>query len=83
MSFFIYENWQAGPHKVVIHHGSCGHCNDGTGRSRGNYDRSHGDWRGPFSSLDEARRTSASIPVAVHNECPCVGRFESNGQIAP
>jgi len=25
--FYIYENWQAGPRKEVIHDGSCGHCN--------------------------------------------------------
>jgi len=23
--YYIYENWQAGPHKAVIHHAECGH----------------------------------------------------------
>lgn len=31
MTFYIYENWQAGPHKAVLHTGPCGHCNDGQG----------------------------------------------------
>jgi hypothetical protein len=22
--FYIYENWVAGPHKIVLHRGSCG-----------------------------------------------------------
>src|ERR1700728_1126715 len=25
--FYIYENWVAGPHKIVLHRGSCGQCN--------------------------------------------------------
>ena len=33
--FYIYENWQAGPHKAVIHRGSCGHCNNGQGKTGG------------------------------------------------
>ena len=27
MNFYIYENWQAGPRKAVIHVGNCGFCN--------------------------------------------------------
>jgi hypothetical protein len=47
MAFYVYENWQAGPHKTVIHEGSCGFCNHGAGRA-GGYDPSHAEWHGPF-----------------------------------
>jgi hypothetical protein len=43
MRYFVYENWQAGPHKAVIHRGTCGHCNEGRGRA-GGYDRAHAQW---------------------------------------
>ena len=74
MSFFIYENWQAGPHKVVIHHSSSGHCNEGTGRSRGTFDPKNGAWHGPYPSLENARRKSrqkrgASFKRNSLNEC--------------
>ena len=26
---YLYENWQAGPHKTVLHRGSCAFCNNG------------------------------------------------------
>ncbi len=54
MSYYIYENWQAGPHKAVIHVGSCGFCNDGEGRA-GGYDPRHAKWLGPYETLDAAR----------------------------
>jgi len=54
MDFYIYENWQAGPHKAVSHVGSCGYCNDGHGRA-GGYDSSHAKWDGPYHSLREAQ----------------------------
>ena len=34
MTYYIYENWQAGPHKAKIHQSSCGHCNGGLGRTQ-------------------------------------------------
>src|SRR5215469_8736750 len=55
--FYIYENWQAGPRKAVIHKGSCGHCNDGNGVS-GGYDPKHAKWHGPFESLAAAHEGS-------------------------
>ena len=76
MAFFIYENWQAGPHKMVIHYGSCGFCNEGTGRSRGGYDPSHARWHGPFATLHDARRESESRMVPDRRECACVARFD-------
>ena len=33
--FYIYENWAAGPHKIVLHRGSCGQCSHGKGRPSG------------------------------------------------
>ena len=29
--FYVYENWLAGPHKVVLHRSGCGQCNHGKG----------------------------------------------------
>lgn len=72
MSFFIYENWQAGPHKAVIHFGSCGFCNEGKGIA-GGYDPNHAHWHGPYPTLDNARKVSQSISnVVVRKECRCV-----------
>jgi hypothetical protein len=31
VSYYVYENWQAGPHKSVIHSDECGFCNHGAG----------------------------------------------------
>ena len=31
--FYVYENWLAGPHKVVLHRSNCGQCNHGKGAS--------------------------------------------------
>lgn len=72
MPYYIYENWQAGPHKAVIHDGACGHCNNGEGRA-GGYDSGHAKWHGPFSSLDAAMRQQKSMPVKVRKSCRCVG----------
>ena len=69
MAYYIYENWQAGPHKAVIHRGSCGHCNNGQGRNEGNYDPDHGEWRGPWDDLQEARKAQAKMSVEVRKEC--------------
>ena len=32
VNFYIYENWLAGPHKIVLHRSTCGQCNHGKGR---------------------------------------------------
>lgn len=69
MAYYIYENWQAGPHKAVIHAGDCGYCNDGKGKM-GGYDPSHAEWHGPFNTLSEARKASRELNnVAEHKEC--------------
>jgi len=73
MDFYIYENWQAGPHKAVIHFGECGYCNNGVGRA-GGYDPKHALWHGPYSNLQAARGFQRSLNVAVRSECRCVSR---------
>lgn len=70
--FYIYENWQAGPRKAVIHRGSCGHCNDGSGKA-GGYNRNHAQWHGPYDTLQDARAASNALRNIVNrSECACV-----------
>ncbi len=70
--FFIYENWAAGPRKIVLHRGSCGQCNHGKGRPAG-HDVNHARWHGPYASLAEARETAhAMTGVLIRSECKCV-----------
>lgn len=71
MAYYIYENWQAGPHKAVIHNGSCGFCNEGQGRA-GGYDPSHAKWHGPFATVESARLEQNRMQVKVRKECRCV-----------
>lgn len=71
-NFFIYENWLAGPHKVVLHRSTCGQCNHGKGRPAG-HDANHSRWHGPYASLSEARNTSHGMAnVLIRSECKCV-----------
>ena len=69
MTYYIYENWQAGPHKAVIHSGSCAYCNDGRGRSNGAYDRAHGKWHGPYDDLNAAQQAQQELCVVKRDEC--------------
>ncbi|GAC1505728.1 MAG: 4-hydroxy-tetrahydrodipicolinate synthase [Terriglobales bacterium] len=70
--FFVYENWSAGPHKIVVHRSTCGQCNRGKGRPSG-YEPSHARWHGPYASLAEAREVSHQLPsVLIRSECKCV-----------
>jgi 4-hydroxy-tetrahydrodipicolinate synthase len=70
--FFIYENWAAGPHKVVLHRASCSQCNSGKGRPAG-HDANHARWHGPFASLSEAREASQHMAsVLIRSECKCI-----------
>jgi 4-hydroxy-tetrahydrodipicolinate synthase len=71
-NFFIYENWLAGPHKIVLHRSTCGQCNHGKGRPAG-HDANHSKWHGPYVSLTEARNAShAMANVLIRSECKCV-----------
>ncbi len=70
--FFIYENWAAGPHKIVLHRGSCGQCAHGKGRPSG-HDQNHARWHGPYASLAETRAAAHDMTgVLIRSECKCV-----------
>ena len=70
--FYIYENWAAGPHKIVLHRGSCGQCNQGKGRPSG-HDANHARWHGPYSTLAQGREAAHDMTgVLIRSECKCV-----------
>jgi 4-hydroxy-tetrahydrodipicolinate synthase len=70
--FFIYENWAAGPHKIVLHRGTCGQCSHGKGRPSG-HDLNHARWHGPYANLTDARAAAhAMTGVLIRSECKCV-----------
>jgi len=70
--FFVYENWAAGPRKIVLHRGSCGQCSHGKGRPAG-HDINHARWHGPYPTLAEARESALSMTaVLIRSECKCV-----------
>jgi 4-hydroxy-tetrahydrodipicolinate synthase len=70
--FYIYENWAAGPHKIVLHRGSCGQCSQGKGRPAG-HDANHSRWHGPYSTIGLARETAhAMTNILIRSECKCV-----------
>ena len=70
--FFIYENWAAGPHKIVVHRGACGQCSHGKGRPAG-HDANHARWHGPYATLAEAREAAHGMTgVLIRSECKCV-----------
>jgi 4-hydroxy-tetrahydrodipicolinate synthase len=70
--FYIYENWQAGPHKIVLHRSTCGQCNHGKGRPAG-HDANHARWHGPYATLSQARDTAQHMSgVLIRSECRCI-----------
>jgi 4-hydroxy-tetrahydrodipicolinate synthase len=70
--FYIYENWAAGPHKIVLHRGSCGQCNQGKGRPAG-HDANHARWHGPYATLAQGRDAAHGMTgVLIRSECKCV-----------
>jgi 4-hydroxy-tetrahydrodipicolinate synthase len=70
--FYIYENWAAGPRKIVLHRGSCGQCNQGKGRPSG-HDANHARWHGPYSTLAQGREVAHDMTgVLIRSECKCV-----------
>ena len=72
VEFFIYENWAAGPHKIVLHRGYCSQCSHGKGRPSG-HDVNHARWHGPYATLAEARGIAhAMTGVLIRSECKCV-----------
>jgi 4-hydroxy-tetrahydrodipicolinate synthase len=72
VDFYIYENWLAGPHKIVVHRSSCGQCNHGKGRPAG-HDANHARWHGPYTTLAEARQAAHDMTnVLIRSECKCI-----------
>ena len=72
VNFFIYENWLAGPHKIVLHRSTCGQCNHGRGRPSG-HDANHARWHGPYATLAEARDAAHNMTgVLIRSECKCI-----------
>jgi 4-hydroxy-tetrahydrodipicolinate synthase len=70
--FFIYENWAAGPHKIVLHRGACGQCAHGKGRPAGRH-ADQAKWHGPYGSMTVAREAAAAMTnVLIRSECKCV-----------
>lgn len=70
--FYIYENWAAGPHKIVLHRASCGQCSHGKGRPAG-HDVNHARWHGPYATLVAAREAAHGMTgVLIRSECKCV-----------
>ena len=74
LRFFLYESWQSGPHKLVLHRSTCGACRNGTGHPSGS-DEAHARWHGPYTTVQEARETSRSLSnILIRSECKCVGK---------
>jgi hypothetical protein len=72
VDFYIYENWLAGPHKIVVHRSTCGQCNHGKGRPAG-HDANHARWHGPYTTLAEARTAAHDMTnVLIRSECKCI-----------
>ncbi|HUO27052.1 MAG TPA: 4-hydroxy-tetrahydrodipicolinate synthase [Candidatus Aquilonibacter sp.] len=72
LEFYIYENWAAGPHKIVLHRGSCGQCGQGKGRPSG-HDANHSRWHGPYSTVTQAREAAhAMTGILIRSECKCI-----------
>lgn len=70
--FYIYENWAAGPHKIVLHRASCGQCSHGKGRPTG-HDVNHARWHGPYATVAAAREAARGMTgVLIRSECKCV-----------
>ena len=70
--FYIYENWAAGPHKIVLHRANCGQCNSGKGRPAG-HDANHSRWHGPYATLTVAREAAHGMTgVLIRSECKCI-----------
>jgi 4-hydroxy-tetrahydrodipicolinate synthase len=74
VTFFLYESWQAGPHKLVLHRSSCGACRNGTSHPGGG-DQAHSRWHGPYPTVGEARGTSRGMTnILIRSECKCVAK---------
>ncbi len=67
MSYYVYENWQAG-HRARVHHAECSYCKHGQGVHPGAGDK-NGKWYGPFTTVDAARAAPLRYSGAVRRPC--------------
>lgn len=76
--FWIYENWQAGPHKAIVHRAGCGSCNDGKGIHPGASDK-NGRWIGGFDSWAKALAVAQKLKAVDVRPCQrCRPHLDSN-----
>lgn len=68
MSYYVYENWRAGPRKAIIHKGNCRSCNEGDG-VRGGTRADNGEWHGPFETLNDAMDFANSLNAKEVRTC--------------
>ena len=68
MTYYVYENWVA-EKKARIHKGSCSHCKEGNGTGRNTLGKKNGQWHGPFSSYNEAKKLAESLEDRVVSDC--------------
>jgi len=65
MKYYVHETSMYGPHRTIVHSGDCSWCNGGVGTSNGTYDPKYTKWHGPYTTLDEAHRISATLEGVV------------------
>ena len=68
MAFWVYENIPT--NHVTVHIGSCGLCNEGSGRRQSKYP-SQSKWHGPFISEGEATAFADSTGRPVNTDRCC------------
>lgn len=74
VTFFLYESWQAGPHKLVLHRSICSACRNGTSHPAGG-DEAHSHWHGPYTTVQQARETSRGMSnILIRSECKCMAK---------
>ena len=74
VTHFLYESWQAGPHKLALHRSTCGACRGGTARPGGS-DEARSRWHGPYTTVQEARETTRGMSIIlIRSECKCVSK---------
>ena len=74
VTFFLYESWQAGPHKLALHRSTCGACRSGSAHPSGS-DEARSRWHGPYTTAQEARERSRGMSnILIRSECKCVAK---------
>jgi 4-hydroxy-tetrahydrodipicolinate synthase len=72
LAFYVYESWQAGPRRTILHRSSCNSYRNGRGRT-GSPDAAYAHWHGPYPTVQEARNISRGLQgVLIRSECKCV-----------